>query len=81
MSFLCVNNVDFYSILSKYLAGVAKSAKPLVSTIGKAAQATKDIVQEPLQKSREVKISMFFNTYIYQQMSEIKNQFLQFLAK
>ena len=69
------------SIVFFIIAGVAKTAKPLVSTIGKAAQATKDIVQEPLQKSREVKISMFFNTYIYQQMSEIKNQFLQFLAK
>ena len=36
------------------IAGVAKSAKPLVSTIGKAAQATKDIVQEPLQKSKDM---------------------------
>ena len=42
------------SIVFFIIAGVAKSAKPLVSTIGKAAQATKDIVQEPLQKSKDM---------------------------
>lgn len=36
------------------IAGVAKTAKPLAKAVGKGIETTKDILQEPLEKSKEL---------------------------